>query len=75
MCMDYNEALNDMLARRKKVRKKQRTCICDGWWFPHRYGCKGCNFRAEFILDRSINGDGRYLRWHRVDKDDDIFGD
>lgn len=33
---------------------KQITCVCDGWWFPHRWGCKGCRHREEFIIDRSL---------------------
>ncbi len=34
---------------------KQKTCRCDGWWFPHRWGCKNCRFREEFIIERTLN--------------------
>ena len=43
------------IRRRKPVKKKrvQVTCLCPGWWFPHRRGSKarkylqltaGCNY-------------------------------
>lgn len=49
------------------MKKKQLTCECDGWWFPHRYGCRGCNFREDFIIERSLDDNnnlpGNYFDW------------
>ncbi len=29
------------------IERKLKPCVCDGLWFPHRYGCKRCNYRDE----------------------------
>jgi len=28
---------------------RKQTCYCDGWWFPHRHGSRGCNHYEQPI--------------------------
>lgn len=31
-----------------RERKHSPRCRCDGWWFPHRYKSRGCNYYESY---------------------------
>lgn len=37
-------------------KKKASVCLCDGWWFPHTKGCKGCHTYLDRYLTASVKG-------------------
>jgi len=42
------------------MKKLQKTCLCDGFPFPHRWGSSGqktqCIHREEFLIASALGG-------------------
>lgn len=37
----------------RNTKENKTPCTCDGWWFPHRLGSVGCNYRDSLKLEGS----------------------